>query len=213
MSPSQLQPVTDIWIGAAWRDYILVLEDLAQAQAKGYYYREHMRIEMLPVGFDHSKDHSLVALGINLFAIANSLTLTLLDSCSFRKAGRQECQPDLAAYLGPNAQAIPQGTSIVDLDRYPAPDLAVEISKTTLLDDLGIKRSLYESIGIAEYWVVDVQAAQVIAYQIVANGSRRIDISQVLPSLSIALLDDALRRSRNTAQSTVGAWLMSQFQS
>ena len=46
-------------------------------------------------------------------------------------------------------------TNIVNLDRYPAPDLVVEIAKTTLLDDLGTKRSLYEELGVAEYWVVD----------------------------------------------------------
>ncbi|MCC5649018.1 Uma2 family endonuclease [Nostoc sp. XA013] len=47
-----------------------------------------------------------------------------------------------------------------------APDLVIEIAKTSLLDDLGTKRclatsrfasTLYEELGIAEYWVVDVQ--------------------------------------------------------
>ena len=50
-----------------------------------------------------------------------------------------------------------------------------------------------------------------IAYQMEPRGSRRIEVSEVLPHLPIALLDEALQQSRNTDQSTVGRWLMEQF--
>lgn len=86
------------------------------------------------------------------------------DNCTYRKARVQECQPDLSCYVGNRAQVVPQNTNIVNLDQYPAPDLVIEIAKTTLLDDLGTKRSLYEELGVIEYWVVDVQASQIIAY-------------------------------------------------
>ncbi len=88
----------------------------------------------------------------------------------------------------------------------------IEIAKTSLLDDLGTKRSLYEELGIAEYWVVDVQNAEIIAYAIADQGSKRIQESQVLPGLVIAILEEALRRSREMNQSEVCAWLLSQFQ-
>jgi Uma2 family endonuclease len=106
---------------------------------------------------------------------------------------------------------VPYNTSTINLDRYPAPNLVIEISKTTLLDDLGAKRSLYEEIGVAEYWVVNVDLGQVIAYAVTKQGSQRIEGSQVLPNLPISLLTEALQRSRQTDQSQVGAWLISQF--
>lgn len=210
-TPQTLTP-SGIWTATSWPEYLQIIEQPAYAKAKAYYYRDSMRLEMLPVGFDHSIDHGLVALAINLFGMARGLQLVLADNCSYRKTGVRECQPDLSCYVGDRAQQIPKETTIVDLDRYPAPDLAVEIAKTSLLDDLGIKRSLYEEMGVHEYWVVDVQKAQVIAYHMQPRGSHRIETSEVLPQLSIALLDEALKKSRDTDQSTVGRWLMAQFQ-
>ncbi|HEY9860478.1 MAG TPA: Uma2 family endonuclease, partial [Candidatus Obscuribacterales bacterium] len=127
----------------------------------------------------------------------------------------------ISYYIGPQAQVIPWGTSIVDLDRYPAPDLVIEVSSTTLLADQGAKRLLYEDLAVKEYWIVDVQQGQILAFAIlppdpqsgmVAQGSRRIRESQVLPSLSLAVLEEVLQRSRQMDQSQIGAWLLAQFQ-
>jgi Uma2 family endonuclease len=213
MTQLQTPILSDTWILMPWDEYAQLIEDPAYAKAKGYYYQGHMRIEMLPVGFDHATDHSILALAINLFAILKAIPLTIADNGSYRKAGLRECQPDLSCYVGKRANSIPSGTSIVNLDRYPAPDLVIEISKTTLLDDLGTKRSLYEALGVSEYWVAEVENAQIAAYTMSIDGSQRINQSQVLPNLKIATLDEALQRSRQTDQSAVGSWLMAQFQS
>ncbi|MEH2010315.1 Uma2 family endonuclease [Nostoc sp.] len=111
---------------------------------------------------------------MTLFAALKGIPATGLDTTTFRKTGVQDCQPDVAYYLRESAQTIPTGTGIVNLDRYPAPDLVIEIAKTSLLDDLGTKRALYEELGVVEYWVVDVQNAQIIAYAIADQGSKGI---------------------------------------
>ena len=52
-------------------------------------------------------------------------------------------------------------------DRHPAPAdifLIVEVADTTLDFDLADKRALYANAGIAEYWVIDVQAKKVIRF-------------------------------------------------
>ncbi len=176
--PSTSTP-SDIWIPATWDEYLRALDDPAHTKSKGYYSNGCMRLEMQrSVGFDHSRDHGIIAL----------------------------------YYVDGKANAIPSGTDIVSLDQYPVPDLVVEVAKSSLLDDRTVKRVLYEEMGIAEYWIVKVETAEVWAYQMSDRGSQRIDISLMFPGLEIAILDQALQRSRNQDQSQVGAWLMAQFQ-
>ncbi|MBF2051116.1 MAG: Uma2 family endonuclease [Leptolyngbya sp. IPPAS B-1204] len=213
MSNLRTRPFTDTWAVASWDEYIRLIADPIYEQAKGYYYKGHMRIEMLPVSFEHGKDHVIIIFVVNLFTTLKGIPATGLDTTTLRKTGVQDCQPDVSYYLRERAQAIPSSTGIVDLDRYPAPNLVIEVAKTSLLDDVGTKRALYEELGVDEYWVLDVQNAQVLAYAIADQGSRRIQESQVLPGLTIAVIEEALRRSRATDQSQVGAWLLTQFQS
>ena len=116
-------------------------------------------------------------------------------------------------YIGDRANIAPQGTSIASLDVTPPPDLVIEVADSTLADDIGEKRLLYEELKVAEYWVVDIQKSEIIAFAIIAdNGSRRIVRSEVLPGLTMALLEESLRRSRTQDQAQVGSWLLAQFQ-
>ncbi|WP_319421993.1 Uma2 family endonuclease [Pleurocapsa sp. FMAR1] len=103
------------------------------------------------------------------------------------------------------------GVGIVNLDEYPVPDLVIEVSNTSLSDDLGRKRLLYEDLQVAEYWVIDIQNIKVIAFAIENGGSKRIAESQVLTGLKLDILTEALQRSRNTNHTEVGRWLMQQF--
>ena len=212
MTSLQVKPRTDSWVLATWDDYINQLNDPIYQQAKGYYYKGHMRIEMSPVSFDHGQDHVIIIFAVNLFVALKQIPATGLDTTTFRKIGVRECQPDVAYYFGKNARAIPSGTGIVNLDQYPAPNLVIEIARSSLLDDLGTKRSLYEELGVNEYWVVDVQKAQLLAYSMTNQGSQRIQVSQVLPGLEVGVLEEALQCSRQTNQAEVGAWLLSRFQ-
>jgi Uma2 family endonuclease len=212
MSDIQLAQPIDTWVKATWEDYLWQIEQPGYEKAKGYYLDGWMRIEMLPVGFDHAKDHGILTLAIGLYGMLKGVPLTGLDNCSFRRAGKREFQPDLAYYIGDRAKLIPNGTNIVNLDLYVPPDLVVEIGKTTIVDDRTVKRTLYEEAGVAEYWAVDVEQVGIYAFEMIERGSRRIDESSVLPGLSIAILEQALHQSRETDQSQVGAWLMTQFQ-
>jgi len=211
MSQLQIQLPTDKWIYTSWEDYKQVADSL-QEKEKTYYYKGYMRLEILPVSYEHGKDHATIISVVNLFIALKGIRATGLDTITFRKPGIWDCQPDVAYYLQDRAQAIPTGTGIVNLDRYPAPNLVIEIAETSLLDDLGVKRSLYEELGVDEYWVIDVQNTQISAYAMADGGSKPIQESQVLSGLTILILESALRRSRETSQSEVCAWLITQFQ-
>jgi Uma2 family endonuclease len=204
--------ITDTWVNATWNEYLEQIDRPDYEKAKGYYHHGKYRIEMTPIGNDHSKDHSNIHTATSLFAIAKKVAIDIRDNCSYRKAGVKEFQPDLSCYIKDKANVIPWGAGIVNLDEYPAPDLVIEVSHTSLSDVLGEKRLLYEDLQIAEYWVVDVQNVRVIAFAIENEGSRRIKESQVLTGLKIEILTEALQRSRNSNHTEVGVWLLEQFQ-
>jgi Uma2 family endonuclease len=134
-----------------------------------------MRLEMPPFGNPHSRDHTLVIGAIALFASTRNLDLDGHDNCTYRKTDSAEAQPDASFYLGANAERVPWDATIIDLDTYPPPDLAIEVAYSSLADDKGEKRLLYESLGVREYWIIDVENVQVLAFEIQNRGSCRID--------------------------------------
>lgn len=213
MSRSTVTPVpTETWISASWRDYLQVLNDLGEEKAKGYYYNNQMRLEMSPVGNDHASDHKVIIYAVNLFAAINNIDLSGKDNCTYRKPGVREAQPDVSFYIGETAETIPWGTGIIDLDQYPPPNLVIEVANTSLLDDKGNKRLLYEDLGVNEYWIIDVQNVEILAFAIENQGSYRIRQSQVLSGLEISLLEQAFQRTRLMNHGKVSAWLIQQFQ-
>ncbi|MFZ9738535.1 MAG: Uma2 family endonuclease [Prochlorotrichaceae cyanobacterium] len=206
-------PVTlDTWTALPWAQYLDLLEDPAYNQAKAYYHNGLMRLEMSPLGNPHSRDHFIVMTAIALYASLKGIDLDGHDNCTFRKAGYAEVQPDVAVYVDDRSELIPWDTVIIDLERYPVPDLAIEVSASSLADDQGPKRLLYEALGVREYWIVDVERAEIVALAVRDRGSYRIEESLVLPGLGIALLEEALRRSRTSNHGKVSAWLLEQWQ-
>ncbi|NEP47046.1 MAG: Uma2 family endonuclease [Okeania sp. SIO2H7] len=212
MNQLQTKIPTDTWVTASWDEYIRAIEDPAYQKAKSYYRNHQFRIEMSPLGNKHASDHLVIIGAIVLFAAIKGIDLNGKDNCTYRKSGNQEAQPDASFYIGKNALAVPWDTSIVDLNIYPPPTLVIEVASTSLADDKGEKRLLYEDLKVAEYWIVDVKKAQLIAFAIASGGSQRITQSQVLPGLAMSLLEETLQRTRTTNQGQVFSWLLTQFQ-
>ena len=82
--------------------------------------------------------------------------------------------------VGAELEAVVEGSVAIPPNSAPEPDIVVtsepegdgliplasvrliiEISDTTLAQDLGAKARLYAGVGIAEYWVVDLNARQI----------------------------------------------------
>ena len=212
MNELQTKIPTDTWVTATWEEYVEAIEDPAYQKAKSYYHNHQLRIEMSPLGYQHANDHLVIIGAITLFTVLKGIKLRGIDNCTYRKTGSQDAQPDISFYMGENANVIPWETSIIDLNIYPPPTLVIEVASSSLADDKGQKRLLYENLKVTEYWIVDVNKAQIIAFAIGNVGSKRITTSQVLPGLAMSLLEEALRRTRDTEQSEAFAWLFNQFQ-
>ncbi|MBE9011862.1 Uma2 family endonuclease [Pseudanabaenaceae cyanobacterium LEGE 13415] len=210
--PTPQNLITDAWVRATWEEFISIVDRPEFETTRCYYDAGYMRIETMPIGFAHGRDNSLLASVVTFYGTLKNLSFLSITNGSFRKSGERECQPDLAFYIGTELPRIPKSNSPVDVNLYGAPTLAIEVSSTTLSDDLGQKRLLYERLGVAEYWVVDVEAATVIAFSISDGGSRQIQVSSVLPDLSISVIEEALRRSQTEDDGAVNRWLIQQFQ-
>jgi Uma2 family endonuclease len=204
------------WVKFSWDEFVQVADDPKYQKYKFYYFNGEARVEPMSTGSDHSDDHALVIMAIGLFVAVNGLALNGKDNCSYRKVGSREFQPDISYYVGDRAQLIPWGTGIVDLDVYPAPDLVIEIANSSWADDIGKKRLMYEELGVKEYWVINVKSAEILAFAIAdaesARGSYRITRSQVITGLEIAILEEALRLSRENNHGQVTSWMLTQFQ-
>ncbi|MBW4523911.1 MAG: Uma2 family endonuclease [Phormidium tanganyikae FI6-MK23] len=214
MSQLKTQVQTETWIPMSWDGFIQVTNDPAYENVKAYYYKGRMRLEqMAALGNPHSRDHYIVIAAVTLFTSLRGFDIDGHDNCTYRKTGYTEVQPDASFYVGANAEVVPWEATIINLDLYPAPDLVIEVAYSSLTDDRGEKRLLYESLGVKEYWIVDVQNVSIWAFAVADRGSRRIDRSLVLPGLEISLLEEAFRRSREMNHGKVSAWLINQFQS
>lgn len=209
--PTQQKLLTDTWVSATWEEFLVISERSEFEQTSCYYDTHWMRIETMPIGFAHGRDNSLLASVVTLYGTLKNLPFLSITNGSFRKAGERECQPDLAFYIGAELPNIPRSNSPVDVNLYGPPTLTVEVASTTLSDDLGQKRLLYERLGVQEYWVVNVDAATAIAFEIAEGGSRQIQVSVVLPGLSLSLIEEALKRSQTENDAAVNRWLLEQF--
>lgn len=97
------------------------------------------------------------------------------------------------------------------MDVYGVPQLVIEIAATSLNEDLGTKRLLYERLGVSEYWVVNAAASNVISFSVADGGSSEIRDSEVLPGLKINTVEEALQRGQSDDDGAVNRWLIQQF--
>lgn len=186
--PAPQNLVTDEWVKASWEAFLALGDRPELEQARFYYETDSMRIETLPIGSGHSQDNPILAQTVSLYGTVKNIRLKGFTNGSFRKPGVRECQPDLAYYIGAAFRIPPKSSQPIDVNELGAPQLVIEVASITLSDDLGRKRLLYERLGVQEYWVVDVEQGEVIAFAVADGGSRQIRES------GFALAD---RRSRN----------------
>lgn len=220
--PSAHNLTTDTWVQATWDEFVVLCDRLETltvdrpelAKAQCYYDSGWMRIETMGTGSGHGQDNTLLAHVVSLFGMVRTIRLKGFINTSFRRLNVRECQPDLAFYIADDIpdRFPPKTTELVSVETYGAPTLVIEIALSTLSDDLGKKRLLYERLGVREYWVVDVQNAAMIAFAVKDGGSWQIQSSQVLPGLSMDTIEAALGQSQMLDDTEVNRWLMEQFQ-
>ncbi|MBD2566656.1 Uma2 family endonuclease [Anabaena lutea] len=203
--------VTDTWFNVNWDEFLEIAKHPDYQQGKFYFYQNYMRVEMSPVGSIHGNNNNVVANAVNLYATLKNIKIKGWVNTSFRRTSEGECQPDLAFYIGDKIIFPPLTNSPVNINELAAPTLVVEIAASSVNDDLGFKRLLYERLGVKEYWVMDANNNDIIAFEISDGGSRRIEESKVLPGLQIATVKEAIQRSLTQDDGEVNRWLLGIF--
>ncbi|MFM7888561.1 MAG: Uma2 family endonuclease [Pseudanabaena sp.] len=203
--------VSDVWIRASWEEFLALAEEPSLDKAKFYYDQHLMRIEMSPVGPIHAHENGVVYKVISVFAAFAGICIYEYLNCSFRKTGNAEFQPDMVFYIGTDLKIPPRNNAPVDLDKFDLPTLVVEISATTIQEDLGYKRLLYERLGIQEYWAVNASTSEIFAFAIADGHSGRITQSQVLKGLDISKVEEALHLSYAQNDGEITKWIFQTF--
>jgi Uma2 family endonuclease len=203
--------VANAWFRADWSAFLAVVEQVNAEQSRCYFDHGLVRIETMPIGSGHAQDNTIIAQVVSLYATFRNIRVKGFTNASFRKTGLQECQPDLAYYVGETLTIPPKTSEVLDANQFGAPNLVIEIASTTLNDDLGRKRLLYERFGVQEYWVVDVEAGEVIAFAVANSGSQQIQSSQVLPGLAMSTLAEAMSRSQTEDDGAINRGLIQMF--
>jgi Uma2 family endonuclease len=198
---------------ATWQDYTS-LRDQSDWR-KISFYQGWLWANMGKEGPNHARFNDLLIAIIYIWVCLHpGTTVESFGGCLIEKPDTQACAPDLVVYKGEN---IPQWRSgeprKIDLTRHRIPDLVGEVSDTTLSIDLDQQKQLYASLGIPEYWVIDVIGLRVFAFGLNATGVyESIEISQCLTGLSIALVTQTIERLTQETSTAACGWFMQQLQ-
>lgn len=95
----------------------------------------------------HARVHAMLTVEIGIALKASGSALVLLSTPSVNLSDTSVPEPDIALALRADEKVL-SGPDMV---------LAIEISDTTLAEDLGRKMRLYAAHGVPEYWVADVE--------------------------------------------------------
>jgi Uma2 family endonuclease len=197
------------WVQAAWENFVDLEADPAYAHGKFYYHCGWMRVEMSPVGPSHAQDNSLIGAIVLAWALRRRMRIWGLTNVMLRRTGLQEAQPDLAYYLE-NTELPSRSNTPINIDSYGTPELVIEVSATTLIDDLNQKRLLYQALGAREYWVINTASASVSLFGF--DPPEEVFISRLLPGLSREILGAALQEGQSEGDVAVVEFILNMQQ-
>jgi Uncharacterized protein conserved in cyanobacteria, COG4636 len=200
---------------ATWQDYLTICNHPTLDWQKISFYQGWLWVSMGKEGPEHASVSDLMTAIFFAWAFLHpDVPLQSYGRCLIEYPETHACAPDLVLYKGENIPRYQAGEPRrIDLRCQRPPDLVGEIADTTLSLDLDEQKQLYASLGIPEYWVIDVKGRRVFAFALAEDGRyRAIAQSQVLAGLPIALLEQTLERLASETNTAAANWLLQQLQ-
>lgn len=205
------------WQPATWADYCDRRDELEQDEARWQLFFDTNSLLVVDMSWEdinHAAICDLFTMLIGFWLAHNpNHTLTSLGRCLLEKQPLKAGSPDLVVYLGENYPKWEPGeTRRVDLHQWPVPNLIGEVADTTLATDLDEKKKLYASIGIPEYWVIDVRGAQIFIFQLTETAGYQIcEASSVLTGVSTVLLENTIQMMTEASNGQAALWFSQQL--
>ncbi len=199
---------------AIWQDYVDV-RDSEQDWQKISFNQGWLWVDRGTEGPNHASFSDLLTAIFFGWAFLNpDVVLQSYGRCLIEKADTQACAPDLVLYRGDNIPKWQSGEPRwIELNRHRLPDLVGEIADTSLSLDLDEQKQLYASLGIPEYWVVDVKGMRLFAFGLTdQNIYEPIQTSRVLVGLPVTLVEQTLERLPTETNTAAANWFMQQVQ-
>lgn len=200
---------------ASWQDYVALRDSTEVDWQEIAFDQGWLWVDMGTEGPNHASFSDLMTMVFGFWAfLYPDVPLQSYGRCLIEKPETQACAPDLVLYKGENIPRWQPGEPRrIMLNRDRLPDLVGEIGDTTLSIDLDEQKQLYASLGIPEYWVIDVKGMRLFAFSLSELGIyESIQVSQVLAGLPIELLEQTLERLTTETNTAAANWLMQQLQ-
>ncbi len=80
------EPIQEIWQPVTWQEFCQLTRREEYEKGRFYFDHGYMKLEMSPLGFNHSRDNAVVARLISLFATLNNISILELTNVTLRKA-------------------------------------------------------------------------------------------------------------------------------
>ena len=199
---------------ATWNDYIVLRETETDDWQKISFYNGHLWVDMGTEGPGHAGFSDLItAIFFGWAFLHPDIVFQSYGRCLMDLPDTHACAPDLVLYKGDDIPKWKSGEPRrIDLKHHRVPDLVGEIADTSLSLDLDEQKRLYASLGISEYWVIDVKGARLFAFRLIESGQYEpIAISQILEGLPIDLLEQTLERLSEETNTAAANWFMKQL--
>jgi hypothetical protein len=198
---------------ATWQDYLALRDSEEFDWKKISFHQGWLWADMGTEGPGHAGFSDLMTMIFGFWAYLHpEIPFQSYGRCLMDLPESHACAPDLVLYKGENIPRWKLGEPRrIDLARHRLPDLVGEIADTSLSLDLDEQKRLYASLGIAEYWVIDVKGARLFAFALEASGNYEpIDTSRILEGLPIVLLEQTLERLVDETNTAAANWFMKQ---
>jgi Uma2 family endonuclease len=200
---------------ATWQDYVVIRDSTDVDWRKIAFHEGWLLVDMGTEGPNHASFSDFLTIFFGFWAFLHpEVSIQSYGRCLIENPETQACAPDLVLYKGddiPRWQPGQPRRIVAPGQRLP--DLVGEISDTTLSIDLDEQKRLYASLGIPEYWVIDVKGLRLFAFGLTDAGVYEpMQASQVLMGLPLGLVEQALERLETDTNTAAATWLMQQLQ-